>query len=133
MLAKPPLSCINTPDAPAAIGPYVQACRAGDFLYLSGQIPLDAVSMQVVTDDIEGQSHQVLKNMSAVIASAGGRLSDVVKTTCFFKDLNDFEVFNQVYSQYFQQHQPARSCVEVSRLPKAVRVEVEAVVFLPVS
>lgn len=124
-------SAINTQNAPAAIGPYVQACRAGDFIYLSGQIPLHPETMDVVSSDVAEQTLQVLQNMQAVVAAAGGTLADVVKTTCFLTDMADFDTFNQIYSRYFSENPPARSCVAVSALPKNARVEIEGILYLP--
>ena len=116
---------INTPDAPAAIGPYVQATRVGNFLFTSGQIPLDPKSNTLVTGDIKVQAHQSCKNLLAILKEAGFDAADVVKTTCFIKDINDFAAFNEVYAEYFGKSAPARSCVEVARLPKDVLCEVE--------
>lgn len=120
---------INTPDAPAAIGPYVQATRVGNFLFTSGQIPLDPKSNTLVTGDIKVQAHQSCKNLIAILKEAGFDAEDVVKTTCFIKDINDFAAFNEVYAEYFGKSAPARSCVEVARLPKDVLCEVELVAY----
>lgn len=120
---------INTPDAPAAIGPYVQATRVGNFLFTSGQIPLDPKSNTLVTGDIKVQAHQSCKNLLAILKEAGFDATDVVKTTCFIKDINDFAAFNEVYAEYFGKSAPARSCVEVARLPKDVLCEVELVAY----
>jgi reactive intermediate/imine deaminase len=120
---------INTPDAPAAIGPYVQATRVGNFLFTSGQIPLDPKSNTLVTGDIKVQAHQSCKNLLAILKEAGFDAADVVKTTCFIKDINDFAAFNEVYAEYFGKSAPARSCVEVARLPKDVLCEVELVAY----
>jgi len=120
---------INTPDAPAAIGPYVQATRVGNFLFTSGQIPLDPKSNTLVTGDIKVQAHQSCKNLLAILKEAGFEAADVVKTTCFIKDINDFAAFNEVYAEYFGKSAPARSCVEVARLPKDVLCEVELVAY----
>ena len=118
---------ISTPNVPAAIGPYSQAVKAGGFLYLSGQIPLDPQTMAVVPGCVACQAEQALKNMSAVLESQGLTTDDVVKTTVFIKDMNDFAKVNEVYAKYFAKDAPARSCVEVARLPKDVLVEVEAI------
>ena len=107
---------INTNQAPAAIGPYVQATRLGDLVFTSGQIPLDPATMTLVTGSIEVQAEQV-----------GANAQSVVKTTCFLKNMEDFTAFNAVYAQYLGEAAPARSCVEVARLPKDVLVEVEAI------
>ena len=117
---------IATNNAPAAIGPYCQAMTHNGFVFTSGQIPLDPVSGNVVGVNIEEQSHQVCKNLSAVLSAAGSDLTKVLKTTCFLADMGDFAAFNSVYSQYFT-GKPARSCVAVKELPKGVLVEVECV------
>ena len=118
---------IATKDAPQAIGPYSQAIRHGDLLFVSGQIALDPRTGNLVEGDIEAQTGQVLKNMAAIIDAAGMTLQDVVKCTCFLKDMNDFARFNAVYEKYFGQSLPARETVEVARLPKDVMVEVSAI------
>ena len=118
---------IVTKDAPQAIGPYSQAVRYGDFLFVSGQIAIEPNTGNLVEGDIEVQTEQVLKNVAAVIAAAGMSLQNVVKCTCFLKDMNDFAKFNAVYENYFGESLPARETVEVARLPKDVRVEVSAI------
>ena len=118
---------IATKDAPQAIGPYSQAIRHGDLLFVSGQIALDPQTGNLVEGDIEAQTEQVLKNIAAIIDAAGMTLQDVVKCTCFLKDMNDFARFNAVYEKYFGQSLPARETVEVARLPKDVMVEVSAI------
>jgi len=118
---------IATPNAPQAIGPYSQAIRYGDFLFVSGQIAIDPQTADIIEGDIEAQAEQVLKNITAIIEAAGMSLQDVVKCTCFLKDMNDFVRFNGVYEKYFGEILPARETVEVSRLPKDVRVEVSAI------
>jgi len=118
---------IKTAQAPAAIGPYSQAIKAGGFLYTSGQIPLDPVSGAVTPGDITVQARQVLNNLQAVLRAGGSSLSDVVKTTVFITDMNNFARFNEIYAGFFTAPYPARSCVEVSRLPKDVLLEIEAV------
>ncbi|MEL0630311.1 RidA family protein [Psychromonas aquatilis] len=120
---------INTEKAPAAIGPYSQANQLGNLVFTSGQIPLDPVSMEVVAGGVTEQAEQVMKNLMAVLEEAGASASTVVKTTCFIKDMNDFVAFNEVYGKYFAELAPARSCIEVARLPKDVLVEVEAVAY----
>lgn len=122
---------ISTPDAPQAIGPYSQAIRAGQFLFLSGQIPLDPVSGEVVTGDVRAQTRRVLDNISGVLAAAGLSMDAVVKTTVFLVDLADFTAMNEVYATAFEEPAPARSTVQVSRLPRDVRVEIEVVALLP--
>ena len=121
---------IVTPNAPAAIGPYSQAVKAGGLLFTSGQIPLDPATMEIVAGGIEEQAERVMKNLVAVLHAAGADASKVVKTTCFLSDMNNFVAFNQVYARYFGDAAPARSCVEVARLPKDVLVEVEAIAHL---
>ena len=118
---------IATKDAPQAIGPYSQAIRLGDFLFVSGQIAIDPQTANIIEGDIEAQTEQVLKNIAAIIEAAGMSLQDVVKCTCFLKDMNDFVKFNGVYENYFGGILPARETVEVSRLPKDVLVEVSAI------
>ena len=118
---------IATPNAPQAIGPYSQAIRSGNFLFVSGQIALDPQTGNLIEGDIEAQTEQVLKNIAAIIDAAGMSLQDVVKCTCFLKDMNDFVRFNAVYEKYFGQSLPARETVEVARLPKDVMVEVSAI------
>ncbi|ATG72705.1 regulator [Zobellella denitrificans] len=121
---------IATDKAPAAIGPYVQATRIGNMVYTSGQIPLDPVTMDIVEGGIEAQTKQVMDNLMAVLEEAGASASSVLKTTCFLSDMNNFLAFNEVYASYFVAGAPARSCVEVARLPKDVLVEVEAVAYV---
>ena len=123
------INAIHSEHAPKAIGPYSPAVKLGDFVYLSGQIPLDPKTGEVVGTTIEEQTHQVMKNIGAVLAEMGLAHRHVVKTTVFMKDLNDFNAFNEVYGSYFTQPYPARSCVEVAKLPKDVLVEVECLVI----
>ncbi len=118
---------IETSQAPAPIGPYSQAVRAGGFIFLSGQIPIDPVTGTVVEGDITVQTRQVLQNLAAVLDAAGSGLSKVVKTSIFLKNLEDFARFNQIYAEYLGDAKPARSTVQVARLPKEVLVEIEAV------
>jgi 2-iminobutanoate/2-iminopropanoate deaminase len=121
---------IATGKAPAAIGPYSQAVRAGDLLFTAGQIPLDPATGEVVAGSITAQTARVLDNLIAILAEAGSNLSQVVKTTVFLKDFNDFAAMNAVYGEYFIAaggQPPARSTVEVSRLPKDVLIEIELV------
>jgi len=125
-----PKAIIATDKAPAAIGPYVQATKLGDLVFTSGQIPLIPETMQLVAGDIKVQAEQVLKNLSAILDAAGASIATVMKTTCFLKDMNDFVAFNEVYAQFFNESAPARSCVEVARLPKDVLVEVEAIAYV---
>lgn len=118
---------ISTPNAPAAIGPYSQAVKANGFLFLSGQIPLDPKTGAVVAGCVSCQAEQALKNMTAVLESQGLSCADVVKTTVFIQSMDDFAAVNEVYAKYFPKDAPARSCVEVAKLPKGVLVEVEAI------
>lgn len=124
------MNIISTANAPAAIGPYSQAIAAGDFLYTSGQIPLDPANGEVKGNNVSEQAVQVLDNLKAVVEAAGATLDKVVKTTCFLADMADFADFNKVYSEYFVNNKPARSCVAVKTLPRGVLVEVEAVVYI---
>ncbi len=121
---------INTSNAPAAIGPYSQAVKKGHLLITSGQIPLDPESGEVVGDDIQTQTERVLQNLKAVLEAGGAALDNVIKTTCFLNDMNDFLPFNEVYQKYFEGDAPARSCVAVERLPKDVLVEIEAIAVI---
>lgn len=124
------MKTISTSTAPAAIGPYSQAIAAGDFLYTSGQIPLDPATGEVTGSDMTEQAAQALDNLRTVVEAAGVTLDKVVKTTCFITDMADFADFNKVYAQYFVDNKPARSCVAVKTLPRGVLVEVEAVAYL---
>lgn len=121
---------INTTKAPAAIGPYSQAIKAGSMLFVSGQIPFVPESMQLVSEDIKEQTRQCLENLKGILEEAGMTLNDVVKTSVFIKDMNEFGAINEVYATYFSDNKPARACVEVARLPKDVRVEIEAIAVL---
>ena len=121
---------IHTDHAPAAIGAYSQAIRAGNTVYLSGQIPLVPETMQLVGDDFESQAHQVFKNLRAVCAAAGGSLNSVVKLNAYLTDLSDFSTFNHVMEQYFTQPFPARAAVGVAALPRGAKVEAEAIMVL---
>ncbi|MCM1579059.1 MAG: RidA family protein [Ruminococcus sp.] len=117
---------IYTKNAPDAIGPYSQAVKCGNFVFTSGQIAIDPATGNVEAADTPGQTRRICENLKAVLAEAGCSLDDVVKTTCFLADINDFAAFNEVYGEYFT-NKPARSCVEVSRLPKDVRAEIEVI------
>ena len=121
---------IQTEKAPAAIGPYSQAIKAGDLLFVSGQIPLDSATGELVRSGVADETKKVLDNLKAIVEAAGGGLGDVVKTTIFLKDMNNFAVVNEIYGTYFPQPFPARATVEVSRLPRDVNVEIEAVAKL---
>lgn len=126
----PSLTIVSTPNAPAAIGPYAQAIKAGDLLFLSGCIPLNAQGELVGEGSVEAQTQQVLANLKAVVEAGGSELGKVIKTTVFLKSMNDFVTVNGIYAAFFGKHTPARSAVEVARLPKDVLVEVEAIVSL---
>ncbi|MCS4488561.1 RidA family protein [Streptococcus sciuri] len=121
---------IQTDQAPKAIGPYVQGKIVGDFLFASGQVPLSPTTGAVIGETIEEQTKQVLSNVKAILKEAGSDFDQVVKTTCFLSDINDFAAFNAVYETAFNETFPARSCVEVSRLPKDVKVEIEVTAYL---
>lgn len=121
---------IFTDKAPAAIGPYSQAVKVGNMLYTSGMIPIVPSTGQVVEGDVSAQAEQVLANLKELLASKGASMEDVVKTTVFIKNMNDFTAINEVYKKYFTANFPARSCVEVARLPKDVLVEIECIVLL---
>jgi len=121
---------VSTDKAPAAIGPYSQAVKSGSFIFLSGQIPLDPATMEVVEGDVSTQTEQVLKNIGALLESQGLSFADVVKTTVFIKNMSDFATINGVYAKYFTDNAPARSCVEVAALPKGVLVEIESIAAL---
>ena len=118
---------IRTPKAPAAIGPYSEAVKIGNLVFTSGQIPLDPATGQIVSEDIKAQTTQVLQNLEAVLVQAGSSLQQVVKTTLFIKNMNDFGEINEVYAEFFKEAPPARSTVEVARLPKDVMIEIEGV------
>lgn len=121
------MNVICTKNAPAAVGPYSQAIDCGDLVFLSGQIPLVPETGLVADGGLEAQAHQMFANIKAVLAEAGMTLSNVVKTTVFMTDLSQFAAFNAIYAEYFKAPYPARSCVEVSALPKGVLVECELI------
>ena len=118
---------INTEKAPAALGPYSQEIKAGNTIYVSGQIPLIPETMEIISDDVQEQTKQSLENVKAVLEAAGATLNDVVKASVFIKDMNDFAKINEIYATYFTENNPARACVEVARLPKDVKVEIEVI------
>jgi len=118
---------ISTSDAPAAIGPYSQAIRSGNFIFCSGQIPLNPKSGEMVSDDISAQTRRVLDNISGLLKSEGLSLGDVLKTTIFLTDLGNFQIVNEIYGSYFNNQPPARSTVQVSALPKGAKVEIEVI------
>ncbi|MDQ3801201.1 MAG: RidA family protein [Acidobacteriota bacterium] len=121
---------ISTENAPGAIGPYSQAVRAGNMIFLSGQIPIDPQTGAFVSDDVAEQTEQVMKNLSAVLEAAGASLNNVVKTTVFLADMNDFTAMNEVYGRYFVENKPARATVQAARLPRDARVEIECIAVI---
>ncbi|HEX7090516.1 MAG TPA: RidA family protein [Longimicrobiales bacterium] len=121
---------IETDRAPQAIGPYSQAIVAGNLVFTAGQVPFDPATAQVVPGDIAAQTARVLDNLRAILEAAGSSLQNVVKTTVFLADMNDFAAMNEVYARYFGDHRPARSTVQAARLPKDVRVEIEAIAVI---
>jgi 2-iminobutanoate/2-iminopropanoate deaminase len=130
--AGPPVNRqpVSTDQAPAAIGPYSQAIRAGSFLFVSGQVPLDPQSGVLVDGDITVQTKRVLENLSAILAASGASFADVVKTTVFLLDMNEFAAMNGVYAKFFPDPPPARSTVQVSRLPRDARVEIDVIALI---
>lgn len=118
---------IATENAPGAIGPYSQAVRVGDFVFCSGQIPIDPQTGNFVSDDVAEQTTQVLKNLTAVLEAAGTGLNSVVKTTVFLADMNDFTAMNDIYAEFFGDNKPARATVQAARLPRDARVEIECI------
>ena len=123
------MKTVSTPNAPAAIGPYSQAQIVNGMVYTSGQVGIDPATGNVV-EGLEAQAHQVFKNLTEVLKAAGSDMSKVFKTTVFIKDMNDFGVINGIYAQYFTEPFPARSCVEVARLPKDVLLECEVIALV---
>ncbi len=120
---------LNTEKAPAAIGPYNQAIKAGNTLYVSGQIPLIPESMELINTGVADEAHQVLKNVEAILKNAGYGFDDVVKTSIFLSSMDYFATVNEVYAQYFKENQPARECVAVKTLPKEVNVEISVIAW----
>ena len=121
------IQTVSTEKAPKALGPYSQALRAGGFIWCSGQIPINPATNSIEATTIEDQTRQSITNLKNVLEAAGSSLANVVKTTVFIKDMNDFAALNGVYAELFGDTKPARSCVEVARLPKDVKVEIECV------
>jgi 2-iminobutanoate/2-iminopropanoate deaminase len=121
---------VSSPNAPKAIGPYSQAIKAGNLLFLSGQIPLDPATGNIVEGDITAQTERVLQNVMAVLAAAGASFANVVRTTVFLADMNEFAAMNAVYGKFVVEPPPARSTVQVARLPKDVRVEIDVIAVL---
>lgn len=122
---------ISTTQAPRAIGPYSQGIAAGQFLFVSGQLPINPDTGEMVDDDIAARAEQVFDNVSAIVKSAGGSMADIVKITLFLTDMGDFQRVNEVYSRRFQAPYPARSTIQVSALPLGSNIEAEAIVYLP--
>ena len=121
---------IHTDNAPAAIGPYSQAVKAGNLLFVSGQVPFVPETMEIVEGDVKAQTRQSLSNVEAILKEAGADFSNVVKSTVFISDMNEFAQINEVYSEFFGENKPARACVEVARLPRDVKVEIEVIAVL---
>jgi len=121
---------ISTTEAPGAIGPYSQAIKAGDFVFVSGQIPLDPASGALVDGGIGGQTHRVLKNLDAILRAAGTSFSHVVKTTVYLADMSEFAAMNAIYAEYFPAPAPARATVQAARLPRDVKVEIDVIAYV---
>ncbi|MGE5703106.1 MAG: RidA family protein [Clostridia bacterium] len=124
------IASVYTKLAPEPIGPYSQGIKAGQFLFVSGQTPLDPQTMEVVAGGIEEQTHQVLTNIIEILAAGGATVDDVVKTTVFLKDMNQFPIVNAIYAERFGRALPARSTIEVARLPRDAQVEIEAIAVI---
>lgn len=124
-------TAIRSSGAPAAVGPYSQAVRSGSLLFVSGQIPLDPASGRLVDGDVAAQTHRVLQSLDAVVRAAGATLDDVVKTTVYLADMNDFAAMNRAYATWFADPAPARAAVQAARLPLDAQVEIDAIVRLP--
>ena len=120
---------VSSPDAPAAIGPYSPALRAGQLLFVSGQVPIDPATGQMIEGDVAAQTRRVLDNVGALLVAADRSFADVVRTTIFLADMNDFASVNAIYAQYFSEPYPARATVQVARLPKDARVEIDVIAF----
>jgi 2-iminobutanoate/2-iminopropanoate deaminase len=121
---------IATNNAPSAIGPYSQAIKSGNMIFVSGQIPIDPETGNFVSNDVKEQTVQVLKNLSAVLEAAGATLNDVVKTTVFLEDMNDFGVMNEIYGEFFNENKPARATVQAARLPRDAKVEIDCIAVI---
>ena len=121
---------ISTENAPGAIGPYSQAIKAGNIVFCSGQIPIDPQTGNFVSENVAEQTRQVLKNLSAVLEAAGTNLNNVVKTTVFLADMNDFAAMNEIYAEFFNENKPARATVQAARLPRDARVEIECIALV---
>ena len=121
---------ISTEKAPGAIGPYSQAVKAGNMVFCSGQIPIDPTTGEFASNNVAEQTHQVLSNLSAVLEAAGTSLNNVVKTTVFLADMNDFTAMNEIYAEFFSDNKPARATVQAARLPRDARVEIECIAII---
>ncbi|CAN5569795.1 RidA family protein [soil metagenome] len=121
---------VVTENAPGAIGPYSQAVKTGGMFFCSGQIPIDVSTGEFVSQDVAEQTEQVLKNLSAVLEAAGTGLNNVVKTTVFLADMNDFAAMNEIYAKYFNENKPARATVQAARLPRDARVEIDCIAII---
>lgn len=122
---------VFTENAPKPVGPYSQAVRAGNFVFISGQIPLDPKTGHIVGNNIKEQAKKALENIKAIVEAAGGSIKNIVKVNVYIKDINLFGEFNAVYEEFFEEHKPARAVVEVSGIPKGVLVEIEAIAYIP--
>jgi 2-iminobutanoate/2-iminopropanoate deaminase len=129
-LALASRQAISAPDAPAAIGPYSPAIKAGNFLFISGQVPIDPASGRLIDGDVAAQTDQVMRNLGALLKAAGAGFEHVVRTTVFLADMNDFAAMNEVYGKYVVDPPPARATVQVARLPKDARVEIDLIAVL---
>jgi 2-iminobutanoate/2-iminopropanoate deaminase len=124
-------SVVSTPNAPSAIGPYSQAIRAGDLLFVSGQIPIDPSTGKLIEDTtIQAQTRRVMENLIAIVRASGGSVENIVRTTVFLRDMNDFGEMNSVYAEYFQSAPPARSTIQAARLPRDVAVEIDCIALI---
>lgn len=121
---------ISTENAPGAIGPYSQAVKTGNMVFCSGQIPIDPATNEFVSNDVAEQTRQVLKNLTAVLQAAGTNLNNVVKTTVFLADMNDFTAMNEIYAEFFSENKPARATVQAARLPRDARVEIDCIAII---
>jgi len=124
------LSAVSTGSAPKALGPYSQAIRAGEFLFISGQVPIDPATGNLVEGDIRDQTRRALQNIGAILSAAGTSFQQVVRTTVYLADLSDFAAMNEVYATFFTSPQPARSTIQAARLPRDARVEIDVIAFL---
>ena len=123
------MKVIKTKNAPAALGPYEAGIKVGNFIFTSGQIPVDPKTNELVTGPIESQARQSLENIKGILEEEGYSLKDVVKTTVFLADINDFAAVNKVYGEYFSEHKPARSCLQVAKIPKNAGLEIEVIAY----